>query len=297
MKPSYAPDNTRSSIVVILLLAAGVSIVAVLMGLSDKPDVTSIGVSVTEAEVASLTDGDLISDNFGVPDSTSADDIAGTDGSAEFDATSQLGDDGNAIQDDSANFSVPAPVPATDSADGTGEAATDESAAAGAAIAVATATPAPTPEVAAAVEPTLIPDTSVADELDALAVPARITAGTVGGQFFTRPDEDEGATVTRNELTLTLNEDGTGSFAGVLDMTLADTTHITLAMSGQIRWSGDSPQVLADLTGTYNRDSPIDSDDTSSTDAELTITSLGSGSGSLCTPACVGFTFPPQTGL
>lgn len=286
MKPSYAPDNTRSSIVVILLLAAGISIVAVLMGLSDKPDLSSIGVSVSESEIASLTDGVVFEPASEV---------------VELDEFGEPIDDGEAnnaaIADDSANFSVPAPVPATDGAESAAGTETGAAASAATAIPIATETPAPTPEVAAAVEPTLIPDTQATDELDALAVPARITAGTVAGQFFTRPDEDEGATVSRNELTLTLNDDGTGSFAGVLDITMADTTHVTLAMSGQIRWSGDSPQVLAELTGNYNLDSPIDADDVSATDAELTITSLGSGSGSLCATTCFGFTFPPQTGL
>ena len=68
-------------------------------------------------------------------------------------------------------------------------------------------------------------------------------------------------------------------------------------LAAAVRLQAAGLQVTADLMGNYSLDSPIDADDVTANDAELTISSLGSGSGSLCTETCFGFTFPPQSGL
>lgn len=283
MKPTYTPDNTRSSIVVILLLAAGVSIVALLTGLSEKPQVSAIGISTAAAADGGGGGTGTTSDPLGstlAPGTESTEPVAA--------ATLELDEAGNPIVDDAVTAAATADTAALPAA---GIDATPT------ATAIPIPTPEPTAEVAPAVEPTADPLAASAESTeDDLGLRA-VEPGVVTGQFFTRPDEDEGAIVTRNELTLTLAEDGTGSFSGVLEMTLFDQTRVELAMSGPIRWSNGTPQVTADLSGTYELDSPIDADDVSSTDAELTISSLGSGSGSLCADTCFGFTFTPQSGL
>ena len=300
MKPTYAPDNTRSSMFVILLLAAGVTIGAVLLGLSEKPEVSAIGVSVaaTDGDTAGL----LASAPIGA--AAPADSTTATGAGA---ATIELDETGRPILQDEADTATTA---GTDSAarNAISEGASDPSAEAVAgpgtaaddttttATPIPIPTPEPTAEVAPAVEPTSDPLAATESVEDDLGV-AAVSPGVITGQFFTRPDEDEGATVTRNELTLILAEDGTGSFTGVLQMTLFDQTLVELAMDGPIRWSNETPQVTAELVGSYVRDSPIDADDVQAGDAELTISSLGSGSGSLCTETCFGFTFPPQSGL
>ena len=294
MKPSYAPDNTRSSVAVILLLAAGVTIVALLLGLSEKPDIDSIGIAISPEEASALLadapeiaaeapaeDAELdAAFSVPAPDPTvdpaaAAATTGGTAGTAAESAQVELDETGQPIPADEASRTVPAvtaiPIPE----------------------------PTPTPEIVAAVEPTPVPE-SGDEELDALEAPARITAGTVSGSFFTGVFEDEGAMVANNEVSLTLNEDGTGSFTGALDMTLADETRVTMSMSGPFEWSSiDSPQVVAELAGSYVSDSLTDSNDLAATNAELTITSLGSGSGALCATdsTCFGFRFPAQTGF
>ena len=290
MKPSYAPDNTRSSVVVILLLAAGVTIVAVLLGLSEKPDVQAIGISVTAAEADEAVAALPVPTPLG---STEVTGTASTDTAAQAQADTGADGAGDTIELDE----LGQPIVGGDAAT-SGAVADDGTAATAIPIPLPTSTPVPTPEVAAAVEVTTesADDAAAEAELDALAAP-QISPGTIAGQSFTRPDEDDGATVARNELTITLNADGTGTFAGVLDMTLVDSTHIVVAMSGPVRWSTETPQVSAELSGSYSLDSPIDAEDVESTTADLTISSLGSGSGSLCTPTCYGFTFPQQTGF
>lgn len=285
MKPSYAPDNTRSSMLVILLLAAGVTISAVLLGLSEKPDVTAIGVSVADAgTVAPLATAPATA--AGPTDSTAVAGAAAT--------TIELDESGRPIVPNDDGAAGAEAVGATPETADTGT--VTDSAAAPTATAIPVPTPEPTAEVAAAVEPTSDPASATEALEEDLGV-AAVSPGVITGQFFTRPDEDEGATVTRNELTLILAEDGTGSFTGVLQMTLFDQTLVELVMDGPIRWSNETPQVTAELTGSYVRDSPIDAADVQAGDAELTISSLGSGSGSLCTETCFGFTFPPQSGL
>ncbi len=291
MKPSYAPDNTRSSMAVILLLAAGVTIVALLLGLSDKPDITSIGIAISPDEAAELlgdttataadaddTNDDALDAAFTVPA------IAPTITTPSDDAGAGS-DSGEVLLDEAGQ-----PIPAEELAG-----------AAAAPTAIPIPEPTATPAIVAAVEPTPELDADGDDDgLAALEAPARITAGTVSGSFFTRVFEDEGATLARNEVTLTFNEDGTGAFSGTLDMTLPDETRVTLSMAGPFGWSAlDSPQVVATLAGSYESDSLVEADDVSSPDAELTITSLGSGSGALCATdsTCFGFRFPAQTGF
>ncbi len=281
---------------VILLLAAGVTIVALLLGLSDKPQLDSIGIAVTPEEATAL-----LADAPAVTESDNSDD--------ELDAAFSVPapDPVDATTDDDASMATE-PAPAQVLTDEFGEPIPQEELTAqdGAAATetAPTAIPIPdptaTPEIVAAVEPTPAPATDDDEDLAALDVPARITAGTVSGSFFTRVFEDEGATVARNEVTLTFNEDGTGSFTGSLDMAMVDETRVTMSMSGPFDWSASaSPQVVADLAGSYESDSLIDTDDVSTIDAELTITSLGSGSGALCATdsTCFGFRFPAQTGF
>jgi len=62
MKTEYAPDNTRTSILVVLGLAAVVSVIAVLIGLSPKPQVDAIVVS---ANGESAAPGLATTPNFG----------------------------------------------------------------------------------------------------------------------------------------------------------------------------------------------------------------------------------------
>ncbi len=283
---------------VILLLAAGVTIVALLLGLSDKPQLDSIGIAVTPQEASALladapvaTESDDSDDELDAAFSVPAPDpaAAATGDTATSDA----------IAGDAASTAA---QPAQVLTDESGEPIPQEEL--GATEAAPTAIPIPdptaTPEIVAAVEPTPAPATGDDDDLAALDVPARITAGTVNGSFFTRVFEDEGATVARNEVSLTFNEDGTGSFTGALDMSMVDETRVTMSMSGPFEWSAsDSPQVVADLAGSYESDSLVDTDDVSTIDAELTITSLGSGSGALCATdsTCFGFRFPAQTGF
>lgn len=283
---------------VILLLAAGVTIVALLLGLSDKPQLDSIGIAVTPEEASALladapvaTESDDSDDELDAAFSVPAPDpaAAATGDTATSDA----------IAGDAASTAA---QPAQVLTDESGEPIPQEEL--GATEAAPTAIPIPdptaTPEIVAAVEPTPAPATGDDDDLAALDVPARITAGTVNGSFFTRVFEDEGATVARNEVSLTFNEDGTGSFTGALDMSMVDETRVTMSMSGPFEWSAsDSPQVVADLAGSYESDSLVDTDDVSTIDAELTITSLGSGSGALCATdsTCFGFRFPAQTGF
>ncbi|MEM7094084.1 MAG: hypothetical protein AAF567_13850 [Actinomycetota bacterium] len=281
MKPEYTPDNTRSSIVVVALLAAGVTVVALLIGLSEKPAVTAIGISPTTAEVAELTAAATLTN--ATTDSASGDAAAGESTTADGTASGETADDTLADPEIADDPGLGVPIDGSED-DPFASAGTD---------------PTPTPEVAAAVVPTVIEGE---DELDAaLGAATRVPLGTAGGEFFISGDEDAGATVVRNELTLELVEDGTGTFAGVLDINQVDGTVITLAMSGQILWSTSAdPQVEATLTGTYVKDSPIDADDVQSTESQLSISSLLSGVGSLCAPTqtgnCFGFTFATADG-
>lgn len=281
---------------VILLLAAGVTIVALLLGLSDKPALDSIGIAVTPEEAASLladvpavTESDDNDDELDAAFSVPAPDPA-TNETATGDNASTATQPAQVLLDESGE-----PIPQEELATQDGTVATEA-----APTAIPIPDPTATPEIVAAVEPTPVPATGDDEDLSALDVPARITAGTVNGSFFTRVFEDEGATVARNEVSLTFNEDGTGSFTGALDMSTVDETRVTMSMSGPFEWSAsDSPQVVAELAGSYESDSLVDTDDVSTIDAELTITSLGSGSGALCATdsTCFGFRFPAQTGF
>lgn len=286
MKPSYSADNTRSPLVIIALLAGGITLVALLLGLSDKPDIVALGIAPTVDEVAA------------------AGQVSQADQEFEPDT------DGDSLADD-AQFSTPstaastsAEVPAsTDEGASTTEAQESEPVATAIAVTPIPIEVEPTPEIAAAVA--IDPDDgtvggsggAVDDDFDAAFAATTVSPGTIAGQFFTSPDEDDGAIVHRNELTISLEADGTGSFAGVLEMTLIDSTAVQIAMSGPIRWSNDTPQVSAEVSGTFTHNSPIDADDLSSETGELNISSLGSGSGSLCPETCYGFTFTPQTGF
>lgn len=289
----YTPDNTRSSVIVILFIAAAVALIAVLIGLSDKPEVEAIG--VVAERVPANTDDAADSDDAAAGASQAAPGFDAGDGGA--DQANDAAGSGTALGGGTALGDTAL----GDAGDGTGNSASESGAIDATPIPIPTSTPEPTAEIAAAVEPTALPD-QLSDEAGSTsaAAGATFTPGTITGAFFTRPDEDEGAQVQGNELSLTLNEDGTGAFTGTLDMTMADATQITLAVSGPIRWTTaqpPEPQVAATVMGTYSFDSQIDLDDVTATDAELTISSLGSGSGSLCFPRCFGFTFTPQTGF
>jgi len=271
MKTEYAPDNTRTSILVVLGLAAVMSLVAVLIGLSDKPQVDAIGITAGSVDGAAAS--------------------AVVPGIDFDDAAQAVSNDDDVMLDEAGE-------PFDD------EAPTDEAAAPAATdderpiIVVPTSEPTATPEVAAAVEPTPVPGESedAASEASAAqAVPSLpSTSGSVQGTFFTKSDENEGAVVAQNLITVSFAEDGSGAFQGVLDITYLDGTHILLNMSGPLTWAPSNPQVEATLAGAFTLDAPIDADDVVSDDAELSISSLEAGSGSLCTTKCFGFTFPPQ---
>jgi hypothetical protein len=269
MNSAYVPDNTKSLMVIVLSLALALGLIAALLGLSEKPDISVLAVSTTAAEASAPV----------AEQATIGFDDTGAEGGIELDELGQ---------------------PITDGASAAASVAADEQALSP--VATPVPTPEPTPEVAAAVVPTPVPSaeptpTAGPAVAAALSGPSGAGSGTVEGAFFTRPDEDDGATVVENRVEVAFNEDGSGSFRGVLDITYKNRTRVYIDMAGPLEWTTGNPQVVANVTGTYGFDSPIDADDVGSTTGELSITSLKSGSGSLCTPKCFGFTFPPQNGL
>lgn len=276
MKTAYAPDNTRSSIAILLALAAVVTAIAALIGLSDKPDVSIIVISPA-GEVP------IIQNDFGFGSSDEATGAA-TSNDVVLDELGQPFDDSSADSEVDSQASS--------------EATEARTAPEGEIIVVPTLEPTPTPEVAAAVEPTPVPDdssdTGEAAASTALSPSLPTTSGTVQGTFFTKGDENDGAVVAQNLITVSFAEDGSGAFQGVLDITYANDTHILLNMSGPLIWAASNPQVEATLEGAFTLDAVIDTDDVTTTDAKLSISSLKAGSGSLCTTKCFGFTFPPQ---
>lgn len=305
MKTTYAQNNTRSLFVIVASLALALVLFAALLGLSDKPDVTTIGLSSGSDELGIAAPN---SADAGGADADSAD--GGVD-SAEQDAIAQTtGQQGAAttatlqpiVENGSANAaptSEPQPTPAPQ--------ATTTIAPAPVPTVAPTATP--VPEIAAAVEPlpTSLPaaeasvevasDAATTDSSGAAgATPATtITnpSGTVVGNFFTRADEDEGATVARNEVTLTFDESGGGSFRGVLDISYANGSQVQIDMGGAFVYAPTPPQVMGTVNGTYRRDAVDDLEDVTTERGDLSITSFVSGTGALCTPTCFGFTFPP----
>lgn len=298
MKTAYTPDNTRATVVAMLVVAAIITAAVVLIGGNEKPDVATIMIvpaAVGEAPAASETfgfgtaeaddttdgdDGTVLLDEFGEPFGDTTGDAAANEQTDQTDttddtSTAESGTTDEDEQDDGAR------VPQ------------------GEVIVVPTSEPTPTPEVAAAVAPTPTRTAEAADDAEAdagattsLSMPA--AAGSVQGSFFTKGDENEGATVAQNLITLDFAEDGTGSFQGVLEITYGDDTHVLLNMSGPLTLAPTNPQVETTLTGAFTLDSTIDTDDVTTSDAELSISSLAAGSGSLCTTKCFGFTFPPQ---
>ena len=277
MKTAYTPDNTKSSIAILLVLAVVVIAIAAVIGLSDKPDVSTIVIS--PAGTAPI----VAADNFGFGSSDDASDDAAADGVL-------LDELGQPFDDPAAADNAEAPTGS--------ESAEERTAPEGEIIVVPTLEPTPTPEVAAAVEPTPVPDETTDDaqaaESTSLSPSLPTTSGTVEGTFFTKGDENDGAVVAQNLITVSFAQDGSGAFQGVLDITYADDTHILLNMSGPLTWAASNPQVEATLTGAFTLDATIDADDVTATDAKLSISSLEAGSGSLCTTKCFGFTFPPQ---
>lgn len=277
MKTDYTPDNTKSSIAILFALAVVVIAIAAVIGLSEKPDVSIIVISPAgESPVLAAP-----ADTFGLPaaDGDTADDNG---------TTVELGDPIDDPGDDSPQMTDASQTEAID----------QRTVPEGEVIVVPTLEPTPTAEVAAAVAPTPVPDTS-ADNGDtststSLSPSLPTTSGTVQGTFFTKGDESDGAIVSQNVITVSFAQDGSGAFQGVLDITYIDGTHILLNMSGPLTWAPTNPQVEATLDGAFTLDAPIDTDDVTTTDAKLNISSLGAGSGSLCTTKCFGFTFPPQ---
>lgn len=301
MKTTYAQNNTRSLLFIIGSIVLALVLIAALMGLSEKPDITAVAISTSGASGS-----------------------AGPAVSFDDQAAAQSNDEQAAP---AANTTATLqPIPLDDEADPglatspqptavtTGTTSTTTANAAPAPVPIPTIAPTPTPtevpEIAAAVEPlpTSLPATqaSATDGTDTAAVTsaAATTAtvnsapsGTLTGNFFTRPDEEEGATVARNEVELTFDEaGGGGSFRGVLDITYADGSQVQIDMTGPFIYSPASPQVMASVDGTYRRDAVDDLDDVSTERGDLSITSFVSGTGALCTPTCFGFTFPPPGG-
>jgi len=302
MKTAYTPDNTRATVIAMLVVAAIVTAAVVLIAGNEKPDVSTIMI------VPSAASGGVVAPSadfgFGAADTndTATDDSGGTVLLDEFgepfgDTTAKAAttdtDQSGTGEDDPSGADAASTAEQSDGEDDGARVPQGE------VIVVPTSEPTPTPEVAAAVAPT---PTRTAEESDgdndgaagssALSMPT--AAGSVQGSFFTKGDENEGATVAQNLITLDFAEDGTGSFQGVLEITYADDTHVLLNMSGPLTLAPTNPQVETTLTGAFTLDSTIDTDDVTASDAELSISSLAAGSGSLCTTKCFGFTFPPQ---
>lgn len=295
MKTAYTPDNTRSAVLVLFVIAAAIIGIVAAIGLSDKPDVSTIVI----VPAAAMAQGTSASDAAAA--------MAAAEAASATDATDATGPSGSVLEDGDGADAADAASAAAGSADDTGDGAGDSDGGSeagatrtptGEIIVVPTAEPTPTPEIAAAVNPTPVPTDTDSDDAEssstgAMAMPS--TSGSVQGSFFTKSDENEGAIVTQNLITLSFAEDGSGAFQGVLEITYADDTHIVLNMSGPLTWAPTNPQVETTLSGMFTLDAPIDADDVTTTDAELSISSLAAGSGSLCTTKCFGFTFPPQT--
>lgn len=285
MKPAYTPDNTRSSVLVVSALAIVVVLIAVLVGVSDKPPVDAILISANDTGAV------------GVAPATNQGSDAATDDTAGEVSDTEEGNDasagpetqpGQAQSDQEQAEQAPADQDAPqdqDAAEPTREV-----------IPVPTSEPTPTPEIAAAVEPAAEQEPAGTDSAGEVqpAPSLPTTSGSVQGSFFTKSDENEGAVVSQNLIQVSFSEDGSGAFQGVLDITYADGTHILLNMSGPLVWLPTNPQVDATLEGAFTLDALIDTDDVMTDDAELSISSLSAGSGSLCTTRCFGFTFPPQ---
>lgn len=283
MKPAYTPDNTRTSVLVVSALAAVVVLIAVLVGLSDKPPVDAIVISANDGGAASAAPAQVtdpsVDDQAEAMDETDSEPATGADVVPADDEPTEIQLDQTQSDDTVASDQDPTPEPTRE------------------VILVPTSEPTPTPEIVAAVEQ---PDvertpagTDSAGEVQA-APSLPTTSGSVQGSFFTKSDENEGAIVAQNLIQVSFSEDGSGAFQGVLDITYADGTHILLNMSGPLVWLPTNPQVEATLEGAFTLDALIDADDIKTDDAELSISSLSAGSGSLCTTRCFGFTFPPQ---
>ena len=131
MKTAYTPDNTRSSIVILLALAVIVSVVAAVIGLSEKPEVATIVISPNGNTSIVAT---LSANSFG----SEADEADDRGDDVLLDETGEPFDDAQAET-------------ASTEASRTPE---------GQVIVVPTSEPTPTPEVAAAVEPTSVPEQS-----------------------------------------------------------------------------------------------------------------------------------------
>ena len=269
MNRAYVPDNTRSSIAIVLSLAIAVGLIAMLVGLSDKPSVKTL--SVAGSVAAAPDEETTTSETFG---------FDAENPPVEFDEAGDPIVEGLEVESSTAD-------------DGAIELPTS--------VQAPTAAPQPTPEVAAAVEPTPIPSplptpdpTSLplsAAESDAAA----LRSGIVQGTFFTGGPDAEGAVITQNQIEVSFNTDGSGTFTGVLDITYAEGSRAYLEMSGDLVWTTGNPQVEAVVTGTYGFDAVVEADDIAAEEGELNITSLQSGSGALCAAnRCFGFTFPPQ---
>ncbi len=127
--------------------------------------------------------------------------------------------------------------------------------------------------------------------LQAARTNAAIQQPVMTGSFFTRPDEEAGAIVTSNEVTVVVQADGSGLFTGRLDMSWDDGSRVVIELSGPFVWTSGSPQVLETVTGTYRSEGFAGVDDVIADTGELSITSVDAGSGSICVPKCYGFTF------
>lgn len=121
--------------------------------------------------------------------------------------------------------------------------------------------------------------------------PVGLGGAPIDGTFFTKPDEEAGATVTLNSVQLALNSNGTGTFSAQLEMSYDDESGVSLNLKGPFTWSDASPQIQATVAGSYTSTNGDQGEAITATSAEITITNLTTGSGSLCTTRCLGFTF------
>lgn len=290
MSTPYVQDNTRSLAIVIATMVGACVLIALLLGLSDKPVVESVVVSsapqgsgAAPSQIAADGDGSVD------PDASIIDEVEETPEAAESDSV------------DFDDLTTDEVVPFDET-----EASESQAGIIAEPTAVPTATP--EPEIAPAVETVAAEDDAadepVADDTNAALAtetaatgpaPGTSPSGTAVGNFFTRPDEENGATVRENMIEVSFDGQGGGTFTGVLDMTYADGATVAINMIGAFEWTSGSPQVSTDIAGSYSFDSTDDAKDVTIDRAELSITSLESGSGALCTPTCYGFTFPPQS--
>lgn len=316
----YIPNNSRMAMFIITLLCVCGLLAAWLIGPSEKPQVDAIAISTQPLDSSSPTTDCVGSDDESCVEADIANAVSvsqteqaseSKDPSDELVADSESGETAEVTSKLGASLAsavTGAAVAATPQSQVAAQSDTIQTqkdtnsslaaaeASGGAdvnakAIATVEPLPTPTPELAPAVTPESETSESepVATAGDTAILPAMV-AGQATGRFFTKNEEANGAVTGENTLVVTFEQDGSGSFRGILELDYKNDTSVRLDMSGAIEWTANNPQVDNVLAGTYKRtytDGRVDVSD----EATLKITHLESGSGSLCTTECFGITF------